>query len=270
MENITNDESANITPVSKPKKTKIVILIIGVVIITAIIVGFAVYAWQNNENNNDDYSDKVVITPQQQDVQSIVSPTPIISPTKKPIVTGERLLLTRKNISQFIKPEEGSCHEKFNSDPPTTTVKYSNQTEGISFDVPYNPAWGGEKYRVSPFEEFADISGPHGVEYGLISAFEGCSWVRKYQINFLEPKSAQKYMDELRAETIYPELYSLKPTLIKINGLDVIKYDVGGLCDYPTFVVLGKKHNYQFVATCASEGEFEPLEKVVRTMKLSE
>lgn len=71
-----------------------------------------------------------------------------------------RVLLTQQNIAKYNNSPD--CKEKFNNDDPVIQVTYKNKMKGISFNVPYNPKWGNEKYRISPYEEsnYASVGGP--------------------------------------------------------------------------------------------------------------
>ncbi len=187
----------------------------------------------------------------------------------------DRILLTPENRSQYNKfgnDEEvkASCEIKFNFDQPNTTVIYSSKKWGFSFAVPFNNNWGNKNFRLNPFDEtISDATLAAHISYGPIGSFEGCGWSRDESVTVLKKQTAQEILADLNKSGDYAQLTGLKkPEIVKINGLEVVKYEVVGLCHYPIMVVIGKNYNYQFSPLCA--GEFKDVEARVKTVKLIE
>ncbi len=95
-----------------------------------------------------------------------------------------RILLTPDNIKKYWTSETG-CDEKFNYDNPSTLVTYTSKSRGLSVDLPYNPNWGNEKYRIEPFYEKGDL-----LKFGSIEPLEACYWERTDSILFKPAKTA--------------------------------------------------------------------------------
>jgi len=214
-----------------------------IAVVAALLAGSGVYLWQQNQPSilplaGNQELPKEVVTPNQ------VKPT-----------LDTRILLNPENIEQYNTPP--NCQEKFNFDSADTSVDYANSAKGISVQIPYNPSWGSDKYKINPYDE-----NEREVSFGPIGAFEACGWTRSYFIRFLPAKSADAVISSLRSET--------KPTKAIINGLNTVKYTDFGLCLYPTLQVIGKKYNYEFVPVCGLEieKEFKFLENIVKTVKL--
>jgi hypothetical protein len=148
----------------------------------------------------------------------------------------------------------------------TTTVPYASDAFGLSFSVPYNPAWiyGGEE--LSPYVEHDRI-----VEFGAPRTIgEGgpgdCTPGRTYQMEVLPAASAQDRMHALRSEdnAIVPN-----PTVETVGAFTVVKYVGAGLCTYPTLEIIGKSFNYSFSPVCGegSDDEWNALEEIVKSVQ---
>lgn len=237
----------------KTKQTprrQLVLTIMITAVITTVVIGGATYLWEHYFLQPQSGSQREATATERQ----------------SPIPSDGRVLLTKENKSRY-RRDDASCDNEFNTDAATMVIPYVNREKGISFTVPYNPAWGNEKFRINPYEEVqGDLS--YHVEYGPLVVFEGCGWDRTNSVSFSEPKSASAYIAELKAENDYPESYSLPPTIVHINGLEVVKYMTDGFCSYPTMVVIGKKHNYSFGPICGGKEDFPTLEKTIKTIKL--
>ncbi len=171
-----------------------------------------------------------------------------------------RILLTPENISQYNNPSKdpSSCNEKFDFSSANTTVTYASSNKGISVKLPYNSNWGNNKYKINPYDEYSNR-----LNFGDIGVLE-CGWVRSYTLNFLPVKSVNNVITDLSNSD---NIFVLEPQKVTINGLEVVKYETGGLCTYPTFQVIGRKYNYELIPACGSGDEFEYLENIVKTIK---
>lgn len=196
------------------------------------------------------------------------TPQPISQTTPTPAPTDNRILLTPENQNQYWTPTKG-CDEEFNHDPANTTTTYSNQVKGISLEIPYNHKWGSNKYRINPYDERETMGEmlPDSLEFGSIGLFEACSWARSHFLYFRPAKSADEVINEIKKDPNYPEMFSLQPKKIVINGLEVVKYENFGLCSYPTLQIIGKKYNYELKPLCDGES-FQFFEDIIKTIKL--
>jgi len=192
----------------------------------------------------------------------ILSTFKFINPTANSTVDN-RILLTEENIPVYANyassSDHSACSENFNYDPENSTTTYSNSKWGLSFEVPFNSNWGNSKYKLNPYEEVAHKPDWVGVQaeisYGYISEGESCSWIRNGTVYVVD----KNYSD---GDFPITENKISK----NINGLQVMKFDQNGLCDYSTIRVSGKKYDYEFTSACNSG--FIDIEKIVNTVKL--
>lgn len=180
---------------------------------------------------------------------------------------------------QVVKPTDGrtvltvgnqntACEPGFNIDPANTTRNYSNEKFGISVDLPFNEKWGNEKFSVSPFEEVNKSDGSTFVNFGRIltlTMYEDCSSVgRDYSLSFKDAQPADAYLAELKKSA--DDL--TKVQVIAINGLQVVKEEVGGNGMYYQLAVMGPKYTYVFAtSTFAGEYNLKELEQIITTVK---
>ena len=183
----------------------------------------------------------------------------------KPI--DNRIALTPEAIKKYF-PQ--MCAEDLNYDPATETVLYSSKQRGLSVSLPFNPKWGNEKFKLTPYDEVKSTISPFPdfIQFGAMSQFEGGGCSRGWFIRFLpaldfKTRSAQIIKNE------DPTTLFLKPSLYEIGELNIIRYGTAGLCGYPTLEVIGKKYNYEIQELCGEDG-FETLEEIAKTVKLIE
>jgi len=204
----------------------------------------------------------------------------------------KRILIDQKRWDeQFDNPID--LGEKFNTDPPTTKVLYSNSEKGISLYLPYNPKWGTEKYKILPY--YLEESCPREIDIiyngslceGGISfappAFFGTRQIPKDY--FVDYMNEMFFLPARNAEEITASLYYskggpphapdpgvLKNTVTKdtINNISVVKYTFIGPDVSPIIEVIGKKYNYLFTCSLCKEEDREIGEEVIRTIKFIE
>jgi hypothetical protein len=165
--------------------------------------------------------------------------------------------------------------EKFNTDPPNTTVSYFNIDKGISFQIPYNPKWGTEKYKIPPYYEYENK-----VLFGPMFIFEAGSLPRACSMEFLPRRSAEEVIVSLEKFVVEERAYKVmegipRETIIKdtINGLPVVKYMQYDtlLGATPYIEVIGKKYNYKFSCFWIPEiSKMEFIEDIIKTIQLIE
>jgi hypothetical protein len=179
-----------------------------------------------------------------------------------------RILLTEKNLSEIWKKEcppkaedIDLCFE-MNYDSPTTEVLYSSWKNGISLKIPYNPNWGNEKFKITPYYEYEDNLG-----FGPLSPQEGAGWKRVYSIFFIPPRSTEEAITALKKEAIV-----WKDSIVKtrINDYDIVEYtvfeEICPPCETGVIEVIGKKYNYQFEDFFLL-GAKELFEEIIKTIK---
>lgn len=205
--------------------------------------------------------------------------SPVVSfPTKSDLTMNSelktetediRILLTPSNVSKYSNTyNENYFGENFNFDPPTTSVTYENPEKGIRVELPYNPVWGSNNYRIRPYDVcIEECSFYHNtVLFGPIGRSEG-GWTRhKYLLRFEAPKTAEKLLSDTFGSGII-----LPPYKTTINGLDVIKSADRGLMESFRIMIIGKNYDYHFAITGKEEnmGElFMELEKIIETVEL--
>lgn len=176
-----------------------------------------------------------------------------------------RILLTLQNLNQYNVQSAVSCNEEFNNDAPSTTVNYKSEEFGISIDVPYNPKWGSDRFKINPYDIYNSNDG-YFISFGSMDVFEACGWTRHYNLSFLPAINSDDVISKIKSDHNYPAMYPVLPTVKDINGLEVVEYEVSGFCSYPTLEVIGKKFNYLFSPTC--DGNISFFEDIVQSIKL--
>jgi len=172
--------------------------------------------------------------------------------------SSSRILLTPDNVSTY---DEAACNTKFNGDPASTAVKYSNLKNGIELEVPYNPNWGNDKFKINPFDDTADH-----ITFGPISPFEGCSLIRQYFINIIKQRTAAVAIKAINDDATKNTTYvSDSPKVKNINGITVVEYNIGEFCSAPTIEIVGKRFNYELAPVCGDT--YKVIEDMVKTVK---
>ncbi len=201
---------------------------------------------------------------------------------KPPEETDSRKLFTAENMQELLGEGVPCSPLDFNTDPAATTVKFEDKTLGLSVEIPFNNDWGTKDFRILPYEMITRVVESSVVEgtiaeteettllhFGPYQTGEGGGCGRRMQLAFEDPMTADAVLAEARAEETpektggaeLPNLASKKT----INGLTVVEYDHGLICNFPTIEVIGKKHNYKLYSVCA--GGYEVLEQAVRSME---
>lgn len=156
------------------------------------------------------------------------------------------------------KNREQLCKEKFNTDKPNATVKYSDKEAGFEVLLPYNEKWGNEKYELPPY---APYQSGGTIEFGPIysGVFEATCFAKRSLLFNVMPAHTV-------AEITPEETSELKPVVMKINGLTVVKFEYPGMCTGWDYEVIGKKHNYRFSSACGPEEDQQVLENTIKTL----
>ena len=222
--------------------------LLTVLLFVALIVVGAVFIWQSRIAKEDSSS-----APQNEAV--IIS---VNSASVNEEAGDGRTILTIKNGSGYNPSATPDCQAIFNQDAADATIIYSNQTKGLSVELPYNPDWGNATYKLNPYDETDEF-----VAYGPLVISENCGWTRDYFIHFEPAVSAEELVASLEAKGTQAEI-------ITFNDLAAVKYVDMGLCNYPTIEVIGQKYNYRFAPTCAdlTDDGFAFLENIINTAKL--
>jgi hypothetical protein len=186
----------------------------------------------------------------------------------------EKTLLTEKNMDEiwekYCAPEVFSaiCYE-FNHDPPTTEISYINREKGISLKIPYNPDWGNEKIKISPYFSYEDR-----VEFGFLRFDpEAHGWKRAYVMYFKPQRSLEEAFANIMKEAHPLNEFFVegipKERIVKgkINNHEIVKYEIlTSLAGYDIFVVevIGKKYNYEF------QSQYPISEDLIKTIEFVE
>jgi hypothetical protein len=184
-----------------------------------------------------------------------------------------RTLLTLTNAEELISQNSITrCDIDFNDAKPTTAATFSQQESGLSVELPYNPDWGNEQFKIQPYERFELSPGPNQtINFGPMFVGEGCGWFRAYTLQIGQQRSAQVLINGLTesSQTSTPMVVG-EPQQVKIGDLTAVKYEEVGLCNGQTIEVIGQSHNYILRPLCGgdSKEEFEFLESIVKTIRL--
>lgn len=172
-----------------------------------------------------------------------------------------RIVLTPDYINTNLSDNKNRCDEKFNADPADSEVVYSSSKKGISIKIPYNASWGNETYSIQPYDEL-NMDSVDQIAFGPIGIFEGCGWVRSWFLRFMPVQTAETVIETAKADS---GCFDCNPEVLNINKLPVVKYTLGGLCTYPTMVVIGKKYNYELTPLCGDESSFDKMQSIIET-----
>ena len=215
-------------------------------------------------------SEKVIPPP-----TSTPTPHPISQVTSIPTPVDSRILLTPENIRQYNgETSEERCSEKFNNDSSSTTVNYSSKESGISLDIPYNPNWGNEKYRINPYDE---VITSNKIGFGDLFIGDACGWGRVYSLSFLPARTTEEAIIAIKSKYAQPTIsplfdsqFALWPIKVIINDITVIKYQPWNAVGWatPHLEIIGKKY-VQAVefAQRPIRRDFTVFENIVKTIK---
>ena len=161
------------------------------------------------------------------------------------------------------------CEEKFNTEEPTTTEHVKVPKVGVELDVPYNPDWGSDRFRIEPSEVTTGGEGIDAVlSFGPYSIGEGCGWYRQYSMYAKQALGFDEELANLEADQTI--LMSGEPEDLTLGGNRVIRYQFSGLCGGVSYIIIGKDRNIVFNPICASgtEEERPSLEKIVASVDI--
>ncbi len=195
--------------------------------------------------------------------------------TSRVAVSKERTLLTSRGEAGFSFEEHypyvsggdgrDACRTVLTTDAATETVAFSDASAGFSMDVPYNPLWGNDQYRVGPFElALAD----QRFYFGPLRVWSGertCSWYRNV-LYLLEPRTEKEQVNDqrLEAQNTGWDVKALElRTIGSVKVVDTLHAEVAGVACH-TLTVLGKKYNYR-LTSC---GDLPDVERMLGTMKI--
>lgn len=170
-----------------------------------------------------------------------------------------RVLVTADYLQQN---QEKLCLEKFNTDKPNTTVKYSNREAGFEARLPYNENWGNKQYQVPAYEEMG-VGGYMTFGPIFTGPNEGGCGAGRYML--LKKVPTRSVTEVVKAVTQEKE----KTKVMNFNGLTVVKTDNSGMCSNDwLYEVVGKKYNYVLSRVCGSDEDFATIEQVLKTFTL--
>lgn len=255
------------------KKT---LLVVGYIIAALGGIGLGavgVYAWQRGEIRS---LEKEFATTKQSLEQQIANISASQETDEKPVAdredTDSRKLLTLENAQAEIE-RLGDCRVEFSKAAANTTETYSSKKWGFSIELPFNTKWANEDYRIKPFEELEgysnDVTGEEilaSIATGQFSIGEGCGWYRNLGIEIRDSRSASEVTEAI-SEANDPEMIVQAPKKKTIGDLNVVEYEISGLCEIPYVEVLGETYNYVVRSVCGPE-TLEDLEDLVKTIKL--
>jgi hypothetical protein len=247
---------------NKPQGFVLIGVIVGVVavVIAAVAAVFVLSARSTQAPSNNEVNTSTPTTDISTDADALLP-------------QDDRTLLTLENAEDLIA--QGSivrCDIDFNDAKPTTAATFSEQEDGLSVELPYNPDWGNEQFKIQPYERFELSPGPNKtINFGPMFVGEGCGWFRAYMLQIGEQRSAQVLIDGLTesSQSLTPMVVG-EPQEVTIGDLTAVKYEEVGLCNGQTIEVIGESHNYILRPLCGGDSreEFEFLESIVKTIKL--
>lgn len=144
-------------------------------------------------------------------------------------------------------------------------VPYENPSLGIRVEFPWNPAWGSQKFKVLPYEEWEE-EGDRIFSFGpLEEAMEGPAWFLSRYDNMIitPPRPAADIIAEASGNTEITDVESLV-----IGKLSVVKVRGGGFCDSVWFEIPGTKANVRVSGACVSDAT--PMETFIARMQVEQ
>lgn len=148
------------------------------------------------------------------------------------------------NGSQVLQMQGQAALANWNSDAATQVVEYRDTKRNIRFNVPFNPAWGNEQYRLAAYDVSDDGS---SISFGAVS--EQTNWQRPYTLSVLATRTPEAALAQLR-ERAGAEATVATPTTVRLPNYSVTKYEATntegdfdnvGWLEFP-----GRKYNYTF------------------------
>jgi hypothetical protein len=207
-----------------------------------------------------------------------------------------RILIDQKRWDEQID-NPINLGEKFNTDPPTAKVLYTDPEKGILLHLPYNPKWGTEKYKILPYykescpiremmeEIYGNIICEDGISFGPPAFYETIYEVPKtYFIKYLntlvflparnseEIKTSLRYFQKGKGRGVGGGV--LEETVVEdtINNILVVRYTYfrSDGVEFPMIEVCGKKYNYLFICDFCGKEEWKITEEVIGSLKFTE
>jgi len=196
--------------------------------------------------------------------------------TTPPRPADKRILLTSTNSTELLAGID-NCDKlgTLSEDPPDRTIKYRNADLGLEFDVPFNPKWGSEKYKLNPYDEYKDkySASPYpfnvNIRFGHVECYvvksidTFVSMPRAYGLSVEPAKSEEDIIQSDRGIIVKKIIGSVTVLLMKCSG--------NNFCDEEV-IVLSKKYNY-IISSIDSRGDAEETYQrflpILKTMKLT-
>jgi len=283
MENIPNN--IHTMPPSPNSKSHTLLWIILSIILTAVLIGGGLFLYNQQADSRTArlQSEKEKIATEQKlammtELATLQEQIARLGEDYSRITTQEQIpMVTFDDTRQLLDGQ--TAIQEIQDDPlyrniqipvyePNTYVLYSDLIKGFQVRLPYNPAWGGDKFRINPYEPRAvEQDGKYVllITFGPLTNVEG-GLGRPYNIVETEPVSAAQLVEMY---TTNPELYGERvvnpPTIKNISGLEVVEYTSSGLCDSVMATVIGETNNYTFTGLCVQDGTM--WEKIIESFK---
>lgn len=157
-------------------------------------------------------------------------------------------LTNESNLVNYFYSVEDPIKQVVDLAAPNTMIRYTNNKEGVFFDVPYNQQWLDKKSKVNPYDEKEGI-----VVFGPVSIVEGGGAARYHTMRIVPQKNVEEIIagiSDSKSKEIVTYKISNKgePKISKINGLTVVTYEDGNMAGGAWYVaqIVGKKNNYEF------------------------
>ncbi len=155
-----------------------------------------------------------------------------------------------------------------NGAAPTTKVEFRDAKKGLRVLLPYNPAWGNDRYRIRPFDVGKSV-----VVFGPVTTCSDGSLCREQSLTFEPAQTSEAVMAAVTKQRAAQQKKSGTPSLSEprrktVGEVTVVEYtDTSEACVRPTLVIVGKKFNYAF-SMCG--GRVAYFEEIVKTAQLIE
>lgn len=177
-----------------------------------------------------------------------------LSPTKpcavQAVPAGQRLAIEAKEAETLVPHPSnvvaGVPIPDWNEAPATSTIEYRDTKHGLKMQLPYNPAWGNDRYKVTPYVVDGDT-----VSFGPLTLMEtatGARWVRAYSMTTIAPRSEDAALKGAYADAGgNPSSKSIMMKRLDVGPYTVLHFQ-GGVEATPVghYEFVGKHYNYVF------------------------
>lgn len=192
-------------------------------------------------------------------------------PAEKPATTDtvkapvERMAIEASEAETLV-PHPNNVAD-WNESAATSTVEYRDTKHNLKMQLPYNPAWGNAKYKVTPYVVNGDT-----VSFGPLTLEEtptGSHWVRAYSMSVIAPRSEDAALKAAYGAGGDPKTKSIKMKRLDVGPYTVLRFD-GNVeaTEVGHYEFVGRHYNYIFrKKSYANDFSLPLMEKILSSLR---